>query len=116
MEQITYIKTGDYYIPDLKLPEERRPIGRWGRMHRDYLKEHRPLVFNQLVLSGNLWTYLADINEQAQQRMEVLVKQMMLAEGVTEELKEANQMEWVCRMNNIRSRSEEIVLREIVNS
>ena len=63
MEQITYIKTGDYYIPDIRLPEETRPIGRWGRMHRDYLKEHRPVVFNQLVLSGNLWTYLADINE-----------------------------------------------------
>ena len=88
MEQITYIKTGDYYIPNLKLPEGNRPIGRWGRMHRDYLKEHRPVVFNQLVLSGNLWTYLADINEQAQQRMEVLVKQMIVAEGVTEELKE----------------------------
>ena len=88
MEQITYIKTGDYYIPDWKLPEEQRPIGRWGRMHRDYLKEHHPVVFNQLVLSGNLWTYLADINEQAQKRMEVLVKQMMVSEGVTEELKE----------------------------
>jgi len=110
MEQITYIKTGDYYIPDLKLPEEHRPIGRWGRMHRDYLKEHRPVVFNQLVLSGNLWTYLADINEQAQQRMEVLVKQMMASEGVTEELKETNQMDWVRMMNNIRNSAEEIVL------
>ena len=88
MEQITYIKTGDYYIPNLKLPEGNRPIGRWGRMHRDYLKGYRPVVFNQLVLSGNLWSYLADINVQAQQRMEVLVKQMMSSEGVTEELKE----------------------------
>ena len=114
MEQITYIKTGDYYIPDWKLPKEHRPIGRWGRMHRDYLKEHRPVVFNQLVLSGKLWTYLADINEQAQQRMEVLVKQMMSSEGVTEELKEVNQMEWVRRMNGIRSRTVEIVLNEIV--
>ena len=114
MEQIRYIKIGDYYIPDWKLPEETRPIGRWGRMHRDYLKEHHPVVFNQLVLSGNLWTYLADINEQAQQRMEVLIKQMMAAEGVTEELKEANQMEWMQRMNNIRSRAEEVVLSEMV--
>lgn len=114
MEQITYIKTGDYYIPDWKLPEENRPIGRWSRMHRDYLKEHRPVIFNQLVLSGNLWTYLADINEQAQQRIDVLVKQMMAAEGVTERLKEANQMEWVRRMNGIRSRTVEIVLNEIV--
>ena len=69
MEQITYIKTGDYYIPDWKLAEDLRPIGRWGRIHRDYLKEHRPVVFNQLVLSGKLWAYLADINEQAQLRM-----------------------------------------------
>jgi len=114
MEQITYIKTGDYYIPDWKLPEETRPIGRWGRMHRDYLKEHRPVVFNQLALSGKLWTYLADINEQAQRRMEVLVKQMKDAEGVTEELKEANQMEWVRKMNSIQNGAEEIVLGESV--
>lgn len=114
MEQITYIKTGDYYIPDLKLPEKHRPIGRWGRMHRDYLKEHRPVVFNQLVLSGALWTYLADINEQAQQRMNVLVKQMMASESMTEELKETNQMKWILQSNNIRCRAEEIVLNEIV--
>lgn len=116
MEQITYIKAGDYFIPDWKLPEENRPIGRWGRMHRDYLKEYRPVIFNQLVLSGNFWTYLADINEQAQQRMEVLVKQMMASEGVTEGLKEANQMEWVQRINNIRNRAEDIILQEIVTS
>ena len=90
MAQIAYIKTGDYYIPDWKLPEDHRPIGRWGRMHRDHLKEHRPVVFNQLVLSGKLWTYLSDISEQAQQRMVMMVKQMMVAEGVTEELKEEN--------------------------
>ena len=114
MEPITYIKTGDYYIPDLKLPEEHRPIGHWGRMHRDYLKEHRPVVFNQLVLSGKFWTYLADINEQAQQRMDVLIKQMMVSEGVTEELKEVNQLEWVRRMNNIRAFAEEVVLKEFI--
>ena len=114
MEQIRYIKIGDYYIPDWKLPEETRPIGRWGRMHRDYLKEHRPVVFNQLVLSGNLWTYLADINEQAQQRMEVLVKQMMASESVTEELKEANQMEWIRRASNIRSKIDEIIQTELI--
>lgn len=115
MEQITYIKIVDYYIPDLKLLEEHRPIGRWGRMHRDYLKECRQVVFNQLVLSGTLWSYLADINEQAQTRMEVLIKQMMAAEGVTEELKEANQIEWVRKINNIRTRTEEIILNEIVH-
>ena len=115
MEQITYIKTGDYYIPDWKLPEEHRPIGRWGRMHRDYLKEHHPVVFNQLVLSGNLWTYLEDINKQAQQRAEVLIEQMAASEGVTETLKESNQIEWIQRINNIRNRSEEIVLMEIID-
>ena len=114
MEQIKYIKTGDYYIPDWKLLEDHRPIGRWGRMHRDYLKEHRPVVFNQLVLSGNLWTYLADINEQAQQRIDVLIRQMKNVEGVTEELKKTNQKEWVRLMNGIRNRSEEAVLSEIV--
>lgn len=114
MEQITYIKSGDYYIPDWKLPEEHRPIGRWGRMHRNYLKECRPVIFNQLVLSGNLWTYLADINEQAQRRMEVLVKQMMASEGVTEKLKETNQIEWVQQINNIQYRAEEVILAEIV--
>lgn len=114
MEQITYIKTGDYYIPYWKLPEEHRPIGRWGRMHRDYLKEYRPVVFNQLVLSGNLWTCLADINEQAQQRMDTLVKQMMVSEGVTEKLKEVNQMEWVRRMNSIQNGAEESVLSELI--
>ena len=114
MEQITYIKTGEYYVPNLKLPEEHRPIGRWGRMHRNYLKEHRPVVFNQLVLSDNLWTYLADINEQAQQRMEMLVKQMMVSEGVIESLKEANQPEWIMRATRIQSNAEEIVLRELI--
>lgn len=114
MEQITYIKTGDYYIPDWNLPEEHRPIGRWGRMHRDYLKVHRSVVFNQLVLSSNLWTYLADINEQAQQRMEVLVKQMMAREGIAEELKEENPMEWIQRASNIRSRIDEIIQTELI--
>ena len=110
MEQITYIKTDDYYIPDWKLPEDHRPIGRWGRMHRDYLKEYHPVIFNQLVLSGTLWTYLADINEQAQQRMNVLVKQMMASEGITEESKESNQMDWVQKLSIICERATELVL------
>ena len=66
MQELNYIRCGDYYIPDIRLPEENRTIGRWGRMHREYLKEHRPIRFNDLVLSGQLWTYLADLNEQAQ--------------------------------------------------
>ena len=113
---INYIRSGDYYIPDLKLPEETRPIGKWGRMHRDYLKEHHPTQFNALVLSGNLWTYLADLNEQAQQRMEALITQLKTTEGITEELKAKDQMAWVGAMNNIRHMTEEIVLRDFVCS
>ena len=111
---IQYSLHGDYYLPDLKLESEHRSIGRWGRMHRDYLKEHRPVLYTQLVLSGNLWTYLADINEQGQQRMEVLVTQMMAAESVTEELKEANQMEWIRRMCRIIIHAEKLLTAELI--
>ena len=114
MKQITYVRSGDYYIPDLKLPEENRPIGRWGRMHREFLREHKPIIFNQLCLSGELWSRLADVNEQAEQRMAVLIRQMQRAEGVTEELKESDQMEWVRRMKNIRNRAEEIIRQELI--
>ena len=76
MQEMNYIRFGDYYIPDIRLPEENRPIGRWGRMHRDYIKEHNPIRFNDLCLSGELWTYLADLNEQAQSRLELIIGQM----------------------------------------
>ena len=110
-----YELIGDYYIPVLTLSsEEQRPIGKWGRMHRDYLKEHRPILFNDLILSGKLWTYLADLNEQAQERLSLIVDQMKNAEGVTEDLKVANQMVWVGAMNSIRNRAEEIILREMI--
>ena len=111
---IPSIRSGDYFIPDLKLTEETRPIGKWGRMHRDYLKEHHPIRFTNLVLSGNLWTYLADLNEQAQQRMETLISQMQAAEGITERLKASNPMAWAQRMNNIQARAEEIVREELI--
>ncbi len=111
---IQYSLHGDYYFPDLNIEPEYRPIGRWGRMHRDYLKEYHPIVFNQLVLSGTLWIYLADINEQAQQRLEVLVNQMMVSEGITEELKEEDQMNWIQRMNNVRTRAEKLIITELI--
>ena len=79
---INYIRVGDYFIPDLTLPEEIRPIGRWGRMHREYLREHKPIQYNCLLLSGKLWTYLADLNEQAQDRLERMIDQMKAAEGM----------------------------------
>ena len=110
-----YELIGDYYIPVLTLSsEEQRPIGKWGRMHREYLKEHRPILFNDLILNGQLWTYLADLNEQAQERLSLIIEQMKAAEGVTEDLKAADQMAWVGAMNSIRNRAEEIILREMV--
>jgi len=111
---INYIRTGDYFIPDLKLSEETRPIGKWGRMHREYLKEHHPIQYTNLVLSGTLWTCLADLNEQAQQRMEVLIVQMQSTEGVTEALKAADPIGWTQRMNNITARAEEIIREELI--
>lgn len=111
---IPYIRSGDYFIPDLKLPEETRPIGKWGRMHRKYLKEHHPIQFNTLILSGKLWTYLADLNEQAQQRMENLITQMKSAEGITEAQKAADPIAWTQRMNNITARAEEIIREELI--
>ena len=112
---IEYVLAGDYYIPDLKLPDEERTIGKYGRMHRDYLEEHHPVRFNHLVLEGQFWTYLADLNEQAQSRLQLIIRQMQEPESVNEELKIYDQMAWVRAMNNIQNRAEEIVLRELVN-
>ena len=112
--KMDYILAGDYYIPNLELPQESRPIGKWGRMHRRYLETYHPIRFNQLILSGTLWTYLADLNEQAQARMETLMEQMKTAEGVTESLKATDPMAWIQRMNCIRSRAEEIIREEII--
>ena len=111
---INYIRVGDYYIPDLTLTEESRPIGRWGRMNRDYLREHKPIQYNCLLLSGKLWTYLADLNEQAQDRLERIIDQMKATEGITEALKASDPMVWVQHMNNIRTRAEEIVREELI--
>ena len=109
-----YTLVGDYYIPDLELPEETRPIGIWGRMHKDYLEQYYPAQYNDLILGGRLWTYLSDLNEQAQNRLECIIGQMKEAEGITEELKSQDQMAWVSAMNSIRSRAEEIILRELI--
>lgn len=109
-----YTLVGDYYIPDLELPEETRPIGIWGRMHKDYLERCYPAQYNDLILSGNLWAYLADLNEQAQNRLNCIITQMKETEGITEELKTQDPMAWVGTMNNIRNRAEEIILSEII--
>lgn len=114
---ISYTLVGDYYIPDLKLPEtENKPIGIWGRKRLAYLKEHKKFLFNQLVLSWKLNSHLAEINEQATEMLDRLTEQMEKAEGVTEQLKSENQMEWVGRMNSIRNRAEEIVNAELIYS
>ncbi|MGN1025462.1 MAG: TnpV protein [Faecousia sp.] len=111
---IHYIRSGDYFIPDLTLPEESRPIGKWGRMHREYLREYQPIRYNSLILSGKLWTYLADLNQQAQDRLERMIDQMKVTEGVTENLKVSDQLILGGTMNNIRNRAEEIILRELI--
>ena len=109
-----YTLVGGYYISDLKLLEENRPIGRYGRLHRDYLREEHPARYSSLILSGKLWTYLADLNEQAEERLDLIIEQMKIAEGVTEDLKAQNQLEWVGQMNNIRNWAEEIIRSELI--
>lgn len=111
----TYTQVGDYLLPDLKLPEEeQQPIGVWGQRHRRYLKEHRRASYATLFTSGKLNNCLADIDRQAEEMFLRLVNQMAKAEGVTEQLKADNQMEWVGRMNNIRNRAMEIVSNELI--
>ena len=111
----TYTRVGDYLLPDLKLPEEeQRPIGVWGQRHRRYLKEHRRASYATLLTSGKLNGYLADIDRQAEEMFERLVKQMAEREGVTEQLKAANSMEWVRKMNSIRNRAVEITSSELI--
>ena len=112
-----YIRHGDYLIPCLTLPEEeeQRFIGVWGQRHLRYLKEHRRRVYLNLLTSGRLNDYLADIEEQAQERFERIVEQMKQAQGITEQLKEENQMEWVARMNNIQACAGEIVDTELIH-
>ena len=110
-----YELQGDYYLPCLKLPkEESRHIGVWGQRHLRYLKQHRKVLYSELLISGKLNDYLADLNEQAEALFSRLVKQLSEKEGVTEALKAENQMLWVQRMNNIRSAAMEIVSNDLI--
>ena len=111
---LDYVLVGDYYFPTLIMAEDSRPVGRWGRMYKRYLKEHHPARYQALLLSGRLNTYLADIDAQAEEQLELLTRQMAEREGVNEELKAANQMEWVRRMNSIQSRAEELVQNNLI--
>ena len=111
---LDYMLVGDYYIPMLALLEENRPIGYWGMLRKEYLKKHKLGLYSYLLLTGKLDSYLADLNEQAQKRYELIEAKMRSAEGVTEKLKARNPMEWVRQCNNIRNRVQEIVLSELV--
>ena len=112
---IRYTLQGDYYLPDLALPaEEQQPIGIWGQRHLRHLKQNRRVLYTNLLTSGKLNSYLADIDKQAEEMFSRLVKQMAEREGVTEQLKAENQMAWVGRMNNIRSRATEVVNTDLI--
>ena len=111
----TYRQVGDYFIPNLTLPDTGNyQIGKYGRLRRSYLKEHRPVLYANYLTSGTLHQHLAEIDQACNERMEIIVSAMAKRESVTETLKAADQMEWVRRMNSIRSRAEEIVLTELV--
>ena len=111
----SYTKVGDYLLTNLTIDEsEQQPIGKYGRMRKHYLKEHRRVLYTNLLVTGKLFQHLAEIEHVCEERMDLLTRQMAKQEGVTEALKAADQMEWVCRMNSIRNRAEEIVLHELI--
>ena len=112
---LDYTLVNDHYLPNLTVavPAE-HPTGRWGRLHKTYLKEQHPVRYNQLLLSGELGSYLAALDEQADKQLALIIRQMQEAEGVTEALKAADQLEWVRRMNSIRNRAEEIIKTELI--
>ena len=113
--EITYSQCGDYYIPNLILQqEEHQPIGKYGRMRMRYLKEYRPFIYSNLLLSGKLNQHLAETDQACMDRIGLITQQMKVQEGVTEALKAADQMGWVAQMNNIQNRAEEIVLNELI--
>lgn len=113
---ISYRQVGDYLIPNLILPPEeaRVTLGKWGMMHKSYLEKHKKVFFSSLLIQGKLYQHCAEIENQARDMFDTLVEQMKTAEGVTERLNEENQMEWVCRMQNIEARARKIVNTELV--
>ncbi len=113
--KLTYRRCGDYYLPNIGIPaEDMRPFGKYGRIRLRYLREHRSLLFNQLLLSGKLMSHLHGIDDACQERFDLLIPQMKATEGVTEDLKAIDQMEWVRRMNSIHHRIEEMLLDELI--
>ena len=112
--KLTYHRCGDYLLPDLTIPNKPVALGKYGRMRKTYLKEHKPILYNALLLSGKMTEHLIGVDAECRERLETLLPQMMQLEGVDEALKASNQMEWVARMNNIHARAEEILLNELV--
>ena len=113
---IHYTLNGDYYLPDISIPDGDKPIGKWGRMRLRFLKENKPILYNQMILNGTLQSHLVETNETANRRLEQMIPEMAAAEGINENLKSADQMEWVRRMNSIQHRAEEIILSELIYS
>ncbi len=111
---IDYVLVGDYYLPCIEFSKDTRPVGHFGRLHRYYLQQRHPVQYSTLILSDKLHSYLADLNEQANERYHILINQMMETEGVTESLKSSNQMLWVQSMNSIQNRAMEIIKSEMV--
>ena len=113
---IQYRQVGDYNIPNLSLPSEEANItlGKWGMMHKDYLEKHKKVLFSSLLIQGKLYQHCAEIENQARDMFDTLIEQMKQAENVTEQLKEENQIEWVCRMQNIEERAKELVIEELI--
>lgn len=111
---INYVLVGDYYIPEIEIKEENKSIGKYGMLRKQYLKEHKSGRFSVMVIKGELDQHLADVDERARRMVDELLNQMMEMEGVTEELKRQDQIEWVRRVNNIKSRVEEIVLDNLI--
>ena len=111
----TYTRSGDYFIPDIALPEaSNRSIGKYGRMRHRYLKEHRSALYTSMILNGTLWNHLAEIDSTCNSRLDVLISGMQEKQGITEDLKARDPMAWVGAMNNIRNCAEEIILRELI--
>ena len=117
MSQLSYIKNGDYLIPNLSLsPQEQQPLGKYGRMRKQYLQEHRPVLWNTMILSEKLYPHFREVDQTANRRMEQMMEELKKSAGVTEELKASNPVMWVGMMNNLHAQAEEVILRELIFS
>ena len=114
MNELTYRKAGDYLIPELTIKQEGKPLGKYGRMRKRYLKEHRPILWAQFLLSGTIYPHLQEIDETANRRMAQMLPELMKRSGVTETLKAQNPLSWVGMMNNLKAQAEEIILNELI--